>query len=169
MSHTVARRVAAALLAAGALAACRDATGPKRPPWSRFPGAGPGGAPAVADPCATDSIPPTVSNVRASRIRLWAPNHRMIPIIVMLDATDACTAVTSAITSVTSSEPANGRGDGSTAEDWRITGPLTVLLRAERSGNGRGRTYTIHVRSADTRGNATLSSTTVVVPHDNRP
>jgi hypothetical protein len=171
MPQSSARRVVGALVVAVALVACRDSTGP-RPPWLG-PGPKPGpqpGAPAAADdPCLTDATPPTVSRVGTSRMRLWPANHRMHAVVVSLDATDACTAVTSAITSVTSSEAANGRGDGNTAEDWRVTGPLTVLLRAERSGTGRGRSYTINVRSADARGNATLSSTTVLVPHDNRP
>ena len=56
------------------------------------------------------------------------------------------------IVSVASNEPVNGAGDGNTAPDWEITGALTVNLRAERSGQGVGRLYTITVRCVDLLG-----------------
>jgi len=68
------------------------------------------------------------------------------------------------IISVTSSEPDNGLGDGDTANDIQITGALTVNLRAERSGTGNGRTYTITVEARDAAGNATIKTVAVVVP-----
>ena len=67
------------------------------------------------------------------------------------------------MTGVTSNEPQNGLGDGDTPNDWTFSG-LTVQLRAERAGNGNGRTYTIAVRCTDAAGNATASSTSVSVP-----
>ena len=53
------------------------------------------------------------------------------------------------IIAVTSNEPDNGLGDGDTAGDIQVTGNLTVNLRAERGGNGNGRTYTITVEAKD--------------------
>ncbi|MDQ3623880.1 MAG: hypothetical protein M3463_15555 [Verrucomicrobiota bacterium] len=55
-------------------------------------------------------------------------------------------------------------GGGDTAPDWEITGPLTVDLRAERSGGGRGRIYTITVECQDEAGNAATSTVDVTVP-----
>ena len=48
--------------------------------------------------------------------------------------------------------------------DIQITGDLTLSLRAERSDDGNGRTYTITVETADAAGNTTQETTTVSVP-----
>jgi len=57
-------------------------------------------------------------------------------------------------------------GDGDQAPDWQITGDLAVNLRAERSGKGTGRIYTITVECNDTSGNTATKTVTVSVPHD---
>lgn len=68
--------------------------------------------------------------------------------------------------SVASNEPVNGTGDGDTAPDWQITGDLTVNLRAERSGSGSGRVYSITTQCADVAGNSSPPQlVTTVVPH----
>ena len=46
------------------------------------------------------------------------------------------------INSLTQDEPTNGLGDGDTPIDAIVSGD-GVLLRAERSGNGNGRVYTV--------------------------
>jgi hypothetical protein len=69
------------------------------------------------------------------------------------------------ITSITSSEPVEGTGDGDMAPDWEITGNLTANLRAERAGSGPGRTYTLTVACTDSSGNTSTRSTIVTVPH----
>jgi len=80
------------------------------------------------------------------------------------DATPFCS-----ITSISSSEDVNGRGDGNTSPDWVITGPLTADLRAERAGGGPGRIYTNNLACVDDAGNAATGSTPVTVPHSQRP
>jgi len=75
------------------------------------------------------------------------------------------TAPTTRIISVTSNEPENGSGDGDTAPDWEITSALTLNLRAERTGGGSGRVYTITVESSDRDGNASMRTVDVTVPH----
>ena len=89
----------------------------------------------------------------------------MVPVILAVDATDNCDSVCQVI-SVESNEPVNGLGDGNTAPDWVITGDLTVKLRAERSGTGSGRIYTITVKCTDQSGNSSTDTAKVSVPHD---
>jgi len=57
-------------------------------------------------------------------------------------------------------------GDGDTAPDWSITGNLRLNLRAERSGTGGGRLYTIKVRCTDASGNSATKDAIVAVPHN---
>jgi hypothetical protein len=112
-----------------------------------------------------DTTPPSIGTVSASPNVLWPPNHRMVPVSVAAAVLDACDAGASCqVLSVTSNEPVNGRGDGNTAPDWAITGPLTVDLRAERSGKGNGRVYTITVQCTDASGNSATKTVTVNVP-----
>ena len=70
------------------------------------------------------------------------------------------------IVSVTSNEPDNGLGDGDTAGDIEITGDLSVSLRAERSGKGDGRIYTITVEAVDAAGNVATATCTVAVRNE---
>ena len=113
-----------------------------------------------------DTAPPTISSATANPDTLWPPNHKMVDVTVTVDASDLCDGGNAAcqITSVVSNEPDNGLGDGDTANDIVITGDLTVQLRAERSGQGTGRVYTINIECVDETGNASASSVTVTVP-----
>lgn len=120
----------------------------------------------TSNACNPDVTLPTVSSVTASPNVLWPPNHKFVPVVVAVQATDNCSAVTSKIVGVTSSEPVDGLGDGHTSPDWIVTGALTLLVRSERSGLNAGRTYTIMTQTTDAAGNATFGSTTVFVPHD---
>src|SRR5262249_3458991 len=112
-----------------------------------------------------DTPPPSIESVTASPARLWPVNHKMVPVTVTTAFADACGPATCSIASVTSNEPANGNGDGSTATDWQITGPNTVDLRAERSGGGSGRVYTVTVSCTDPAGSASPGTATVAVAH----
>jgi hypothetical protein len=90
----------------------------------------------------------------------------MVPVTVAVSVSDICdTTPTCTITSVSSNEPVNGLGDGDTAPDWVITGGLSVNLRAERSGTGSGRLYTIAVTCTDDSGNSSTGTVGVTVPH----
>lgn len=113
-----------------------------------------------------DTTAPQMGGVTPNVSSLWPANHRMMEVTVTASATDASGAACT-ITSVTSSEPDNGLGDGDTANDIVMTGPLSVNLRAERAGNGPGRVYTINVTCTDGAGNSATSSTTVSVPKSN--
>jgi hypothetical protein len=90
----------------------------------------------------------------------------MVRVQLNARAEDSCGPLDLKIVKVTSNQAVNGHGDGNTSPDWEIIGPLTVLLRAERSGKQHKREYTIRVRFADGAGNAAFESVNVVVPHD---
>lgn len=111
-----------------------------------------------------DTTAPTIGALSTNAPTLWPPNHKMVPITVSVTAADAVGVASSRIVSVTSNEPDDGLGDGDTAGDIEVTGPLSVKLRAERSGSGNGRLYTITVAVADAAGNTTTRSVTVGVP-----
>ena len=53
-----------------------------------------------------------------------------------------------------------------TPADWQITDALTVNLRAERSGSGGDRVYTLGVQCPDASGNSAQKTVAVTVPHD---
>jgi hypothetical protein len=109
----------------------------------------------------------SVATVSATPSLLWPPNHKMRPVKVRFTKSKNCNEPLSCkITSVTSNEPENGLGDGDTAPDWVITGDLTVNLRAERSGTGTGRVYTITLTCTDTLGTSSTGAVDVTVPHD---
>jgi len=117
-----------------------------------------------------DKEKPTITGVTANPSVLWPPNHKMVPVVLAVSTSDNCDPnPVCRIITVSSNEPENGLGDGDTAPDWEITGDLTVNLRAERSGTGSGRVYTIMVQCTDTSGNnSTPRMVTVTVPHDQR-
>ena len=115
-----------------------------------------------------DVAPPVFQSLSASKTALWPPNHAMVPVhlsAVVADNRDPA-PTSPRIVSVTSNEAINGQGDGNTAPDWAITGDMTVELRAERSGKGPGRVYTITVESVDRSGNAGRRTVTVTVAHN---
>jgi hypothetical protein len=112
-----------------------------------------------------DRTPPAVTSIVASPSNLWPPNHKMVAVRVTVTAHDAVDAApASRIVTVTSNQPINGPGDGNTAPDWEITGPLTLNLRAERAG-GADRLYMIKVVTTDFSGNSTTSTVVVSVAH----
>ncbi len=115
----------------------------------------------------TDTEPPVITGVTATPGILWPPNHKWRNIRIAVDAEDECDSTpTCKILGVTSNEPVNGTGDGNTEPDWLITGDTGLELRAERSGGGSSRIYTVLVRCEDSAGNATDTRVEVVVPHD---
>jgi len=116
-----------------------------------------------------DNQPPIIENLSADPDVLWPPNHKMVAVTLSVSVSDNCGGTpTCQILTVTGNEPVNGPGDGNTDPDWEITGDLTLNLRAERSGTGSGRVYTITVICTDAYGNSSTETVSVTVPH-NKP
>ncbi|MDH3426057.1 MAG: ExeM/NucH family extracellular endonuclease, partial [Acidimicrobiia bacterium] len=117
--------------------------------------------PVVVGICETTA--PAVE-VTASPDSLWPPNHKYADVTTTVDVTDADPNATVTLLSVTSNEPDDGLGDGDTPNDIVIVDDFTFQLRAERSGTGEGRVYTITYEVTDACGNSTIASATVTVP-----
>jgi hypothetical protein len=116
-----------------------------------------------------DTTPPVFTLASITPNVIWPPNHKMIPVQVTATATDICGSATTRIKSIQSNQSPNGKGSGHTSKDWQITGDLTALIRAERSGKDKGgRIYTITVEATDSAGNTTDTNLVVTVPHDQR-
>jgi Low-density lipoprotein receptor repeat class B len=117
-----------------------------------------------------DLTPPTLA-ISATPDQLSPPNHRLEAVAIGQEAFDANGVVAVWLADVTSSESDEGLGDGDQPDDIQDAdlGSLDeeILLRAERSGNGPGRAYTITLTAMDSAGNIATVSTTVAVPHDN--
>jgi endo-1,4-beta-xylanase len=115
-----------------------------------------------------DVTPPSIEQVAATPPVLDSVNHRLVPVLVSVRATDDSGAPpVCAVTGVASNEPDDGLGDGDTPGDIVRDGPLSLLLRAERSGAGSGRVYTITVTCSDEAGNAASATASVSVPKGN--
>ena len=132
---------------------------------------------------AADTTPPVISSLTATPSLIWPPNHKMVPVTLTAAATDNVGVASLKIVSVTVAEAgdrdreheakrnesddhehdgdSNGKGNGARADDYKITGDLTLKLRAEK-----GNVYTITVKALDAAGNAATKTVTVSVPHD---
>jgi uncharacterized protein (TIGR03382 family) len=118
-----------------------------------------------------DTRPPEL-DVQVEPSCLWSPNHGMVLLRLGTELTaqvnDRCAATSPLVyvKAVTSDQPANGGGQGSTAPDF-VFGSGAVCLRSERQGTApRGRTYTITLGARDATGNESTREVRVTVPHD---
>ncbi len=97
---------------------------------------------------------------------LWPPNKQMVNVTINANATDNSGSLTLSA-AVASNEPVDQLNP-----DWiqpvidQASGIITLQLRADRSGNGPGRTYTVTVFAADASGNIANVAVPVIVPHD---
>jgi hypothetical protein len=119
-----------------------------------------------------DTIPPMLA-LMVNPASLWPPNHRMAPVQVAWQVSDRCDPTAGvSLVSATSNEPDDepGAGDGNTTGDMADAAigaaDSLVYLRAERTGDGPGRTYALTYAARDTSGNATSALGVVMVPHD---
>jgi hypothetical protein len=111
-----------------------------------------------------DTQAPTIT-LPVNLTQLWPANHAMQKVVSRISVADACDLSPTLVVTVTSSEPGSG-----TTPDWDVVsngdGTFDVWVRADRSGNGSGRIYTITATASDASGNQVSRAATVFVPHD---
>jgi hypothetical protein len=110
----------------------------------------------------------TINGAAARPSMLWPPNHKMVDISFDVDTDNECDLpLDCTVLEVTSNEPLNALGDGNTTPDWMIAADGSLMLRAERSGTGSDRVYTIRLRCENPEsGIGDETTVEVVVPHD---
>ncbi|MCP5046908.1 MAG: hypothetical protein GY940_07030 [bacterium] len=120
-----------------------------------------------------DTTPP-VLNPTADKTTLWPPNHKMTDIVIEANASDNSGGPVTLGVSISSNEAINGLGDGDRSPDWtepvidQNNGIIRFQLRAERSGKGNGRVYTVTVTASDPSSNTTTQNIEISVPHDRK-
>jgi hypothetical protein len=119
-----------------------------------------------------DRTPPEITVV-PNPAALWPPNHRLVPVSVNVTVTDdSDPEPVVRLVSIVSSQPDAGGGKGDEAGDVQGaelgSDDRNVSLRAERSGNGDERVYTLTYEAEDFFGNVASASANVTVGHDGR-
>jgi len=121
-----------------------------------------------------DTTPPSLT-VSLTPSELWPAMHQMIPVQARIETTDLCGPSRFVLVAASSSEPddAMGNGDGHTMTDIQGadlgTSDIDFMVRAERAGNGPGRTYRFVYEASDPSGNLATSTATVFVPRSRGP
>ncbi len=112
-----------------------------------------------------DSEAPSIAPVATPNI-LWPPNDEMTQVLVSANTTDNSGAQPSITVMLTSNEAQGANIDYSVENIDQATGIVSLLLRAERSGVGAGREYTVTITATDASSNASSASVVVLVPHE---
>jgi hypothetical protein len=98
-----------------------------------------------------------ISSVTPSQSTLSPADGRMVPVSIAVNVPSSC-SVACSIASV------KGTG-GTTAADYRVTGPLSIDLRAAKTGNNSsGRQYIVRLACTDAASNLSTKLVTVNVP-----
>jgi probable HAF family extracellular repeat protein len=107
-----------------------------------------------------DQTPPTITNVSVNPSFIWPPNRRMVDVLVSYDLADQCGQTISRL-SVSSNEPLQ-------PSDVEIVDTHHLRLRADRRGDGNGRTYRVTIFVMDGSGNFSSKDVLIGVSHDQR-
>ena len=117
---------------------------------------------------------------------LWPPNHKFVAEPVTVQGNDSTESVSLTLTPVVTDAVGGDGGpthdpdytpDGSPTATGTGSATVSLQLRAERSGRGDGRTYTINWKATTDNGQTTCSSDdgkqdhapfVISVPHDMR-
>lgn len=114
----------------------------------------------------SDTEPPQIS-ASVTPETLWPPNHKMVEVLYTLNVSDNQdpNPITDVV-GISVNEPDDIQGSGNTEGDFEITEDGRVFVRAERSGTGKRRVYTVTFKAEDRSGNTGFASVDIVVPHD---
>ena len=108
-------------------------------------------------------LPPSL-DVTLSTTELFPVNHKYVDVNATINASSDTTLVE--LLSVISNEPDDSTGDGKTINDIVIIDNDSIQLRAERTGNGSDRVYTITYQATNSCGATTTATALVTVPHN---
>ena len=114
---------------------------------------------------ATDSEPPSITDVTVTPQTLWPANHKLA--LVTVDYTVADNkGVAATWLSAVSTEPDVTPAAGDLADDIQLIpgDPHHLYLRAERADKGKGRTYKITIHALDGNNNASAKEVKVTIP-----
>ncbi len=93
---------------------------------------------------------------------LWPPDHHLVPVVATPMTLDACGSVEVVLLEILSSEPESGSPDITDAAFG--TADFDFRLRAERRGDGKGRSYHVRYRAVDGAGNSVVAERVITVP-----
>jgi len=97
---------------------------------------------------------------------LWPPNNTLRPVTIQANAEDNSGGPITLDVQVTSNE--------ADEDDWVIdsvdnaTGEIQLKLRADRSGSGDGRIYTVTITATDEANNSSAAIVEIRVSHNKR-
>ena len=115
---------------------------------------------------AIDTTPPVISGMPSAACMLWPPNHKLVQVAIV-SAADAKSGIASGSFNVTgTSNESFDPKEPDIVITPNASGGFVVQLRAERSGNGQGRIYTVTASARDLAGNQATTTATCLVPHD---
>ncbi len=117
----------------------------------------------------TANRPPVCTSAQPSVSLLWPPEHAMGPIAIQGVSDPDGDPVTVVVSGITQDEPVAGSGSGDAAPDGDGLGTAVARVRAERSGKGNGRVYSVSFVAKDDKGGQCTGIVPVCVPHDQRP
>ena len=110
-----------------------------------------------------DNVAPTL-NVSLDKTTLWPANKKLVTVTANVYAFDDISQISSIVlTSITSNERL--QNDDIQDASYGVF-DTSFRLRADRTGGGSGRVYTITYTAIDLAGNKTIATAIVKVPHD---
>ncbi|MBU2501124.1 M6 family metalloprotease domain-containing protein [bacterium] len=135
--------------------------------WTATDDAG-NSAQCAATVTVVDTTPPEIEVTVDPQV-LWPPNHKMVDVEYTVTVSDVCDPNPAwEMVSLTSNEPEDDLGDGTTEPDIMGadlgTADTSVSLRSEREGLLTGRIYQATFMVTDCSGNSALTTANVYVP-----
>lgn len=120
-----------------------------------------------------DTTPPEIFLDTPDPSILWPPNHKLVDVYIAGSALDICDIDPDIDVSVEVTDSGGGNSGPKHEPDYEIVSAtadggniaIVVLLRAERSGKGTGRSYSITAEVTDDSGNSNSDTVEVFAPH----